>query len=444
MTTHPKIESSEYSDLNKVIGWFITLRWIACGGVLFTLLAADLFLLPERSFVLLYILNGLLFLVNLCFLLYYRRVKDGNLSRREMAVFFHTQVCCDYILLFLNVYFTGFLENPAAYFFVFHIILTSFIFSSRVVYMYLAALIALFCATACAQAYTVLPYYPLGLIQAPHTYYDSLFLRLAGLSSTLVITAYLITSVKSRIEERGRSVEIELDRYKSLDKIKSNFILQVTHELRGPVAALKGYHEMMLKGITGAISEKTEQAIHKADVRTQNLLNIIDEMIDYAYMKSKEDVRFNKAEVNLRDAIAKNIDLYRQQAGKKSITLSSSCPADMKVVANPDLLDIIFSNLITNAIKYSHERTTVWVTATQDRGMADIQVKDQGIGMEPGEIEMIFDEFFRSRRAREMERDGTGLGLSIVQRVVDVLGGKITVYSEQGKGSNFHVFLPVP
>lgn len=443
MNTQPKIESTEYSDLNKVISWFIALRWIACAGVLLTLLSADLFFLQQRSFAFLYILNGFLFLINLGFLLYYSKIKDRNLSRQEMGVFFHIQVCCDYLFLFLHIYWTGFLENPFTYFFVFHIILTSFIFSSRVVYVYLSVLIILFCGTTFAQAYRLLPYHPLGLIEDIHTYYDSLFIRLAGLSSTLIITAYLITHIKSRIEERGEGVVVELNRYKSLDKIKSNFILQVTHEIRGPVAALKGYHEMMLKGITGAIPEKTKDALHKADVRTQNLLNIIDEMIDYAYMKSREDVKFSKSEIHLRQVIMENIELFQPQADRKSIALSFSCPSDMKLLANPDLLNIIFSNLITNAIKYSYEATTVFVTATEDQGMAHIQVKDQGIGIEPDKMEMIFDEFFRSRRAREMERDGTGLGLSIVEKAVEVLDGKIKVYSEKGKGSNFHVFLPI-
>jgi len=443
MTSVPKIESTEYSDLNKVVGWFIVLRWIACGGVLFALLLADLVLVPGRSFTLLYVLNAILCLINLSFLLYHSRIKERNLSRREMGTFLHTQVYCDYVLLFLFIYWTGFLGNPFAYFFVFHIMLASFTFSYQVVYAHVCALIILFCGTAAGQAYRVLPYYPLGLAADAGTYYDFLFLRLAGLSSTLVIVAYLVTSIKSRIEERGKSVEIELDRYRSLDKTKSNFILQVTHEIRGPVAALKGYHEMMLKGITGTISDKARAALKKADVRTHNLLNIIDEMIDYAYMNSREDVKLDKGEINLRQAVIKNVELFRPQAGKKSVALSFSCPPDMKLRANQDLLDIILSNLITNSIKYSREGTSVSVTATQDQGMVHIQVKDQGIGIAPDEMEMIFDEFFRTRPAREMEKDGTGLGLSIVKKVVDALDGKITVYSEVGKGSNFHVFVPV-
>ena len=443
MSRRPKIESTEFSDLNEVASWYILLRWIACTGVCVTLVLAHVFLLPQRSFSLLYVLNAILGLANLGYLLYFTTVKDRNLSRKELRTFLHVQVCGDYVLLLLFIYLTGFLENPFAYFFVFHIMLTSFLFPDRKVYAYSGTLVAVFCVIAAAQVWRLLPYYPLGLLENTQAYYDTIAIRLAGLSSTLVIVAYLITSIKNRIEERGRGVEIELNRYKDLDKVKSNFILQVTHEIRGPVAALKGYHEMMLKGITGSISERTEEALHRADVRTQNLLNIIDEMIDYAHMVSTEDVTFEGSEIDLRGAIAKSTELFAPQAAQRSITLTYSCPAGVTLLANVDLLDIILSNLLTNAIKYSDDGTAVSVTATQEDGMAHIQVKDQGIGIESDAMNMIFEEFYRSRRAREMERDGTGLGLSIVKKVVEFLNGRIAVYSEPMRGSNFHVFLPL-
>ena len=443
MSRRPKIESTEFSDLNEVASWYILLRWIACTGVFVTLVLAHVFLLPQRSFSLLYVLNAFLGLANLGYLLYFATVKERNLSRKELGTFLHVQVCGDYVLLLLFIYLTGFLENPFAYFFVFHIMLTSFLFPDRKVYAYSGTLVAVFCVIAAAQVWRLLPYYPLGLLENTQAYYDTIAIRLAGLSSTLVIVAYLITSIKNRIEERGRGVEIELNRYKDLDKVKSNFILQVTHEIRGPVAALKGYHEMMLKGITGSISERTEEALHRADVRTQNLLNIIDEMIDYAHMVSTEDVTFEGSEIDLRGAIAKSTELFAPQAAQRSITLTYSCPAGVTLLANVDLLDIILSNLLTNAIKYSDDGTAVSVTATQEDGMAHIQVKDQGIGIESDAMNMIFEEFYRSRRAREMERDGTGLGLSIVKKVVEFLNGRIAVYSEPMRGSNFHVFLPL-
>ena len=436
-----KIDSSEYADLNRVIGWFIVLRWTACAGVAVTLVAVRLRPLFDLPFPVLFALTGLLCLLNLFFTVYFRAVKKGNLSRRETAGFFHAQIVADYTLLFFLVYFTGFLDNPFSYFFVFHVMLTAFIFSSDVVFVYVGALVAVFIGVFLAESSRLIPHYSLGGVAAAGDLRQSLT-RVLALVSTLAISAYLITSIKRRIAEKGRRVEVELDRYKNLDKIKSNFILQVTHELRGPLAAMSGYHEMILRGIGGAPGPKTLEIIQKANHRTDNLLQIIDEMIDYAYMKSGEELRQAKSGLGLREIIAENLELLEPQAARKQIALVSNCPKDLTVRATRDLLKIILGNLVNNAIKYSPARTTVTVNAQREGGEVHLLVRDEGYGIEPEELDKIFEEFYRTRRARELERDGTGLGLPIVQRAVEALAGRLTVYSELDKGTTFHIFLP--
>jgi signal transduction histidine kinase len=267
------------------------------------------------------------------------------------------------------------------------------------------------------------------------------------LCSTLTISAYLISNIKRRIAEKGRRVEVELNRYKELDRIKSNFILQVTHELRGPIAAMNGYHEMLIRGIGGKLAPRANELVHKANRRTDNLLQIIDEMIDYAYMKSEEEVRYVKSAVNVREIIDYQLDIHSSQAVQKNIQLIADCPQELFLHSNRDLLNIILSNLINNAIKYSPESTTITVYSDAvrgDSGVAEVHltVEDQGYGIEPEELEKIFEEFYRTRKARELERDGTGLGLSIVQRAVESLGGRLTVYSELNKGTSFHILFP--
>ena len=128
-----KIDSSEYTDLTGVVSWFILLRWIAAAGVLVTLFFVRFRLEYPLPYTLLYSLTGALCFINLVFTLCYLAIKRKNLARREMVIFLHVQIICDYVLLFFLIYFTGFLENPFAYFFVFHIMLTSFLFTSSTV-----------------------------------------------------------------------------------------------------------------------------------------------------------------------------------------------------------------------------------------------------------------------------------------------------------------------
>ncbi len=436
-----KIESSEYTDLNRVIGWFIILRWIACAGVFFTLLTVYYFFHYKLPYRVLFLLNGLLFLVNLAFTIHYSLFRSCNLSRKEMSVSFNLQVVFDYVLLFFLIFFTGFLENPFIYFFVFHIIMTAFIFSSRVVFLYVVALISVLVSAASAEYFGFIPHFPL-TASGFYSYTNLIFIRTAGLCSTLIISAYLISSIKKRIEERGKKVEVELDHYKSLDRIKSDFILQVTHELRGPIAALKGFHEMVLKGITGETTKKTWDTIRKANHRTKNLLTIIDEMIDYAYIKSEEEIKFTRTRISIKDTIDYNLGLFRDTAAEKNIRFVSNCSKNLAVLSNRDLLNIILSNLISNALKYSSNDTTITVNAEKSNGKFHLMVKDEGMGIEPSKIHKIFDEFYRSSEARAIERDGTGLGLAIVKKTVESLNGKITVYSEKGRGTTFHIYFP--
>ncbi len=436
-------ELSEYANLGKLIGWFIIMRWVACGGVFAAILTVSVRFRYDLPFGMLHLLNGLLFLINLLFTLYFVMMRKQELSRREGIVFLNIQISCDFLVLYSLIYFTGFLENPFSFYFIFHIMLTAYIFSHGIVYFYTGALVALFVATAWAELGGVIPHFPLNSDQGLSIYNDLVVSRVIGLCSTLIITAYLISSIKSRIEERGRRVEVELDRYKSLDKVKSNFMLQVTHELRGPVAAVNGYHEMILRGITGATTQKTQDAIRKADRRTDNLLTIIDEMIDYAYMTSDAEMRYKPSELKLKETIEASIETIAVQAEEKNIRFKIQCSQDLRLWANRDLVNIILNNLLTNAVRYSDVEDTVRINAQVNEGQIHLSVADEGMGIAPEELNHIFEEFFRSRKAREKDRDGTGLGLPIVERAVEALKGKISVYSELGQETVFNIHLPV-
>lgn len=438
-----KIESSEYAELNSVVRWFIAMRWIAAAGVVAALPIGRYIYKLQVPYTLLFTLTGVLVVVNLSFTFYSSTLGRSGLSRRQMAGFLHAQVCSDYVLLFLLLFFTGFFENPFVYYFVFHIFMTSFIFPRRTVFTYVLALVALFGCITVLEYLGILRHFPFDVsLNGPDRYSRLLPIRAFALTSTLVLTAYLVTSIKGRLEERGQRVELELDRYKSLDKTKSHFILQVTHELRGPVAAVKGYHEMILKGITGMIGDKTQKTLGRANRRTQNLLNIIDEMIDFAYMKSEEDIEYPEVELDAKVIVDEIVDVHHTFAKERELILTSKAPRELGFSANRDLVNIMLGNLITNALKYSVKGGTVTVSAAEEESEVHFRVKDEGIGIEPEELERIFEEFHRTRRAREVEGDGTGLGLSIVQRAVNILEGRITVYSEVGKGSSFHVYLP--
>jgi signal transduction histidine kinase len=440
MTPVARIDISEYTNLNNVARWLITLRWIAAAGV-FLVLCATRFAFPAvLPLPVLFTLNAALALLNSLYHVYFSAVKHRNLSKSELAVFFNLQICSDYLLLLLLLYFTGFAENPLAYFFVFHILLTAYIFSPSLVFFYVGSVVAIFAAGATAISLHLIPHYSF-FLRPQSTSLGDLLPRTVGVCVTLAICGYLGTSIRKRLEEKAQRVEVELDRYKSLDRIKSNFLLQVTHELRGPLAAVKGYHEMIERGITGPVGTRTLETVGKATRRTDNLLTMIDEMIDYAYMQT-DKIRFEPARINVRDLILANIEALSVQTLAKGMRVELKCAPDLFICASRDLGTIVLSNLLSNAVRYSHEGSTVTISAVQETTEVCLEVKDHGIGMTPGEMEHIFEEFYRTRRAREIERDGTGLGLSIIKKAVETIGGRITVASQVDRGSTFHIYFP--
>ncbi|MAG14103.1 MAG: hypothetical protein CMN78_05860 [Spirochaetales bacterium] len=445
MRSEQKIESPAYADLGIVIRWFVRLRWVAIAGVLGTIVASKYLFGYQLPYSTLYIVLALLFATNLVFSRISRGSNLGFAARKAFAAQFHFHVCADYLFLALLTYLTGFLQNPFIYFFCFHIVLTSFIFPKRTVYFYVIVLGVLLFLISLGEYTTVIPHFHLGELSGFNA--DECIMRIPvrfiGLIIMVGITGYLIVNIKERLEARGQLVELELDKYRGLDRAKSQFILQVTHELRGPVAAVRGYHEMIIKGITGEVPQKTRDALTKANRRTRNLLTIIDEMLDFAYMKSEEEVKHASVPVNLKDVIDYNVELFKPMARQKSVTLRGNVPKELTIVSSRDLMNIILGNLITNAIKYTSSGGTVSVSAEPEGRQIHLQVVDNGMGIQGDEIGKIFEEFYRTRRAREIENDGTGLGLSIVQKAANLLQGRISVYSELNKGTRFHIYLPL-
>ena len=442
MKTFIPAETVEFSNLHKIIAWFIKLRWIACAGVFLTLIILNTVFQRDLPYTILYPINLLLFLANFCYYWYLVKVKKSVLTNNEKKLFLHIQIISDYILLLSLVYFTGYLENPMIYFLVFHIMLTSFLFTEKILIFYTLLTVLVISTISLLQFNQIIPYFPLSIFKENVNYTEWIFGRTAGISSVLLTTAYLISNIKERLDFKGKLCEVELSRYKSLDKVKSNFILQVTHELRGPLAAVIGFHEILLKGLTGELPEKSKKVLTKANNRTDNLLTMIDEMIDFAFMKSEVDIIYEEKKLQLSNLIHDNISLVKESADKKRITFTVNCSKSIRMKSNRDLLNMIMGNLLTNSIKYSGENGEVSITCSKDKNEIHLIVTDKGMGIEKKELEQIFEEFYRTRTARSLEKDGTGLGLAIVKRAVTSLGGKINVFSQLNSGTSFHIYLP--
>jgi two-component system sensor histidine kinase/response regulator len=241
-------------------------------------------------------------------------------------------------------------------------------------------------------------------------------------------------------EAEARDLAHAKEELERLDRMKSAFMLTVAHELRAPVAAIQGYLRLILEGY--AEPQKQHDMLARADQRASELLALIEDLVSLARVKDVAPME-KRTLVPVQDVLGEVAELMKVEADKKSIAFSVHSDGDAVVSANRDHIRQLWMNLISNAIRYTPNGGSVSATLTVEDQTAIGSVEDTGIGIAPEDLPKIFDEFYRTRTAKEMVNGGTGLGLAIVKRIAETYGGQITAASEVGKGSRFEFRLPL-
>jgi signal transduction histidine kinase len=226
---------------------------------------------------------------------------------------------------------------------------------------------------------------------------------------------------------------------KSLVNTKTLFMLQTSHELRSPLSAIQSIARTMSAGYLGDLSEKQRDAVSRIERRAQILSETVSDLLSLA--KGRAEVSTMKlSKVDLNKILKESAELYELALKEKNITLALQLHDSQAVVyGNRDSLLSIVTNLLSNAIKYSPRGGQIVLRLNEREGRLVIEVKDTGMGIPRDELGKIFEEFYRTKRARSMSQVGTGLGLSIVKSKVEQHGGMIEVESEEEVGTTFRV-----
>ncbi len=234
----------------------------------------------------------------------------------------------------------------------------------------------------------------------------------------------------------------DISHLKELDKMKSEFIAMVTHELRAPIAAVEQQLTVILNKMAGEVTEKQEQLLSRAKERTKGLLDLIKDLLDLSKIEAGKMVQY-KEPLSLQEVIQRVVDLMKAEAEHKKISLQfSASPETPLIHADRNSMEEIFTNLISNAIKYTPEQGKVWIALGEEKGFVKASVSDTGIGIEEKDLSRIFDKFYRVRTKETRQIVGTGLGLSIVKSIVAAHLGSISVESKVGAGTTFTILLP--
>jgi PAS domain S-box-containing protein len=232
---------------------------------------------------------------------------------------------------------------------------------------------------------------------------------------------------------------------KVLDRLKSEFVAKVTHELRSPLSTIHEQLAMVLREMAEEEAGTDQHLISRAKEKTQGLISTIGDLLDLSRIEAG-NVCQERREFQLEELATSVVDFLKARAEAKKQTLTLDLPDEPLPMFSSDPLAIesIIGNLVANAINYTQEKGAIAVRIQKAGDNVRLEVEDNGFGIEPKYLGKIFDRFYRVKNEKTRFITGTGLGLPIVKGLVDSLGGSISVESEPGKGSTFIVLLPVP
>lgn len=240
-------------------------------------------------------------------------------------------------------------------------------------------------------------------------------------------------------------VLLDITRETEVNKLKNTFISNVSHELRTPVTVLRTYIDTLCNNGDDFDEETKKEFMQTIDTEAKRLHSMVNDILDFSRLESG-NVVLKKEYTDLVDLLKQNINQIKILADEKGIKIDFSAPNDLPhVPVNVESMDRVIRNLLSNAIKYSGDGKNITVSAgvNNDKTQFVFSVKDNGMGIAKEHLEKIFDRFYRVENATHTVK-GTGLGLHLVKMTVEQHHhGKITVDSEEGKGSTFTVYLPL-
>ncbi len=248
-----------------------------------------------------------------------------------------------------------------------------------------------------------------------------------------------------RMECLGAVIILEdITAMKVLDRLKSEFVAKVTHELRSPLSTIHEQLAIVLKEMAEEEVGLDQHILSRAKEKTKSLISTIGDLLDLSRIETG-NVCGEPREFRVEELLTSVVDFLRAKAESKKQELRLSLPEEKLPLLNADplTLESIFGNLITNAIHYTQEGGRIEVAVSRVGENLRVAVKDNGFGIEPKYLGKIFDRFYRVKNDKTRFINGTGLGLPIVKGLVDSLNGSIGVESEPDVGSTFTVLLPI-
>lgn len=248
----------------------------------------------------------------------------------------------------------------------------------------------------------------------------------------------------ARVKVGARMIDLQnklaqhVKKLQEFDKLKSDFLSTVSHELRTPIAVMKGGVSLVLDGVTGEINETQKDVLTDTLDNIDRLGRIVTDLLDVQKIEAGKMV-LRRSVIDLCGLVQKTQRSFNPEAEKKRIRLKTNLPEGLlNVYVDSDKMTQIFTNLVSNALRFTEEGGEVIMSVKDGRDVIECGVSDTGIGISKENLTRLFSKFEQFGRIEGPGYKGTGLGLTIAKALVEIHGGKIWVESEPGRGTSFY------
>jgi signal transduction histidine kinase len=433
------------TNLIQRAAWLIKLRWVAIGALVAATLVASRLLSVYLPAPALYTIAGVLLVYNFVLydLLRYWTWAGREPPPRRIGGLLTWQICADLLILTTILHFSGGLENPFLFFFAFHMMIASILRSRRQSYLLATLAVVLFGGLVILEAAGVLPHYGLEGFAGHQLYQDWRFVfgTLFVFTVTLYLLVFLTTSMGEQLRREQEGYAQANLQLQSKDRLKNEYVLRLTHDIKGHLAAVESCLELVFTEMVGPLNEKQKDLVERAYRRASKCLAFITALLKLTRMKLTG--RLEMEPFSLRNCIFSSLASVQNKAQSKSIVVGHQIdPAVEEAYGEAVLIEETLTNLLFNAVKYTPDGGRVWLEVRHNGDSIQVSIADTGIGIPETALGHVFEEFYRANNARAIERDGTGLGLAFAKQVVERHGGRISVCNNPDAGATFCFTLP--
>lgn len=436
--------------------WFINIRYyVVISFAVFVLVMQHIFKVNFNHDQLwaFTIISAALFLINIIYnyIIISGIVKNDSEGFNQLHFAFN-QIVVDLLAIALITHFTGGIESPFYLFFVFHMIIGSMILPNYVVYSLSGIIISYIGVLSYLEFNGHFEHYSFGnLLEFPlYTNPRYIIIYVTAFTIMMLVSVFLANNISRAHFLRSQQLKLTLNRLKDAEKTKMKYTMGIVHEIKSPIVGAQSNLDLVLNGFTGDINSAADEKIKRARIRTDEAIAIINDVLKISKLKLLESL--NKEDVEIVKFIENTFSKKDSQllAMQLSTKITDKRKDKQPVRIDPALFELVFSNLIGNAIKYNTSGGNIEVIlGNNETGEVEIVVVDDGMGIPDDDKHKMFQDFYRSSNAKKKGIEGTGLGLSVVKEIIEQHDGTITFNSpsrltkEGRRGTEFILTLPV-